>query len=87
MDYSAEKKIVEAAHIIIANGELLSWDPTTRAGEIFEEILHRAREWDWLGVEELLDKLYALVGAENEYTGYAFHIGRHPLQEYIASVD
>jgi len=78
----AEQRIVAAAHIV-GVGDSLSWDPTTPAGELFEEALHHARAWRWAEAEAALDRLYALVGGQNEYTGYAFHVGAHPLQAYI----
>lgn len=57
----------------------------SRAGQLFDAIEQYAAKWQWGEVEKLLDELYELVGAENSYTGYAYHLGRHPLQEYLAS--
>lgn len=57
----------------------------SRAGQLFEAIEQHAAQWQWSEVQKLLDELYELVGAENSYTGYAYHLGRHPLQEYLAS--
>jgi hypothetical protein len=81
---SPEKRIAEAAGIVDV-GDAIWWTDATQAGDLFGDILYYAREWKWGKVEKLLDKLYTLVGAENPSTGYAFHIGEHPLQVYIRS--
>jgi len=82
-----EKRIIEAAGIISIDGEIVSYDPTTPEGSIFEDILLHARAWRWCKVEDLLDSLYSMVGAKNEHTGYAFHLGLHPLQLCISAKD
>lgn len=34
-----------------------------------------------------IGKDIVLVGSKNEYTGYAFHVGKHPLIQYIQSME
>jgi len=81
-----EERIIEAAGIGRIGKDVV-WADTTPEGRLFGRILVKAKAWDWLEVERLLDKLYRLVGAKNKYTGYAFHCGRHPLQEHISRIE
>jgi len=83
---SPEERIVKAAGIGRIGPDIV-WDDSTREGRIFGKIWRSARQWDWLEVEILLNRLYAMVGAKNKHTGYAFHVGRHPLLEHIQSME
>lgn len=43
------------------------------------------RNWSWTDAEKAIDKAYALLGASNPGTGYAWHTGQHPIQIYDKS--
>jgi len=81
-----EKLIIEKAGIGRIGKDIV-WTDTTKEGRLFGRILTKAKAWDWLEVEILLNRLYAMVGAKNKHTGYAFHVGRHPLLEHIQSME
>ena len=91
---NAEERIIKAAGITVNGSGEISWDTTSQAGQIFGKLVWLRGQFPKPGSEEmyemyeeierLLDQLYGLVGARDEYTGYAYWAGRHPIQKYIA---
>jgi len=86
----AESRIVAAAGITVSGGQI-NYDPDTPAGRIYGKLLELQPQGGdpalWEQIEQLLNDLYWVVGQhENEYTGYAFWLGRHPLQKYIQNL-
>lgn len=54
-----------------------------RASIHLSRIIDLAKEWQWTAVEQRLDRAYAALGSKNEGTGYDFHRGVHPVQQYL----
>ena len=48
--------------------------------DLLSTINDNARAWKWRDVESALDDAYAFFGGHNDWTGYAYHCGEHPVQ-------
>jgi hypothetical protein len=83
---SPEKRIAEAAGITWTKAGFF-WDPSTTAGAFFGGVVKCVDQSRWKKAKELLDELYKLVGATNDYTKDAIRKGKHPLQMYMKSME
>lgn len=82
---TAEQKIIDATRMVVDDGEMLTFDDNCTTGRHLFRAFRAGQNWDVKGAEEALDRVYASVGEVNEYTGMAWHQGKHPLQLAIAA--
>jgi hypothetical protein len=82
--FAAERR---EAQILRDEGVSLPEREERRALRLGRAVLAHARAWEWEEVEDGLDQIYRLLGGDNPATGYAFHLGRHPVQRYLRELE
>lgn len=85
MTTTIEERIAQMAGLLIIDGEVIAINTGDNgAGDLFAAAHRAGSDWKLADSEKALDQLYKLAGGENEYTGMAWHQGKHPLQKWIA---
>lgn len=68
------------------SGAMHPWADCPAVRHIYEAMRCGA-QWRWLDAESHLDAAYKAIGGTNPATGYAWHLGQHPLQAEIERLD
>jgi hypothetical protein len=82
--FAAERR---EAQILRDEGVSLPEREERRAIFLGRAVLAHARAWEWEEAEAGLDQIYRLLGGNNPATGYAFHLGRHPVQQHYREIE